>query len=344
MGGITGRGGLHMDNRGSGAPGAVSTAAGGWEGADGDAPLYVVTLASSTAPLELRAPKAPQLAGLAVFRSRQVEEGRERFRLHIGYFASAAAAEDVLPVVRASHPAAMVSLAPQACLGSLEDTASARFTILRPATARHGAQQSAIPRPAEAAPVIAAPAPVAVAAVPDAPLVMPAAEKPAESTVVPPLLSAADAVSVPAAEPLAAAAAHPAATPAVAPVAAEAQHYAVQLLWGRTAIDLAKIPVLAIYSGYLLYAVETEPGPRRFFGVRLGFYADATSARLVAQYVRSEFKGVAVVPVSSREMARASSAAIRLGPTRNAGPARWPRTALPVDMKNLGRAFTPAMM
>jgi len=128
----------------------------------------------------------------------------------------------------------------------------------------------------------------------------------------------------------------------------DTQHYAVQLIWNRGAIELEKIPVLAIFNGYLLYAVESESGPRRFCGVRLGFYADALSARLVAQYVRSEFKGVSVVPVSPREMTRASTAAIRLGGSRRGTStsitrSRWPASPLSVDPANLRRAFTPGI-
>ena len=315
---------------------SASAAAIGWESASAGAPLYVITLASSAAPLEMSAPKAPELAGLAIFRSRQLEDGRERFRLHIGYFPSAAAAETALPAVRAQYPAAIVAVAPQSSLGSLDDTGQARFSILHPAASAVAATRAkpAVPAEAAATPVLApraAPTPRLVAVAVPAAVAAPAviAAPVAAPAAAPPVLSAADAVNIPAVEHL----------PAV-------QHYAVQLIWGRAPIDLARVPVLAIYSGYLMYAVETEPGPRRFFGVRLGFYADVLSARLVAQYVRSEFKGVAVVPVSAREMTRASTAAIKLGPSRsrNAAATRWPRSALAVDMGNLSRAVTPAMM
>jgi len=325
----------------------------GWDGvADDAAPLHVITLVSSVAPIPLRAPSAPELAGLAIFRSRTVEDGRERFRLHIGYFPSAAAAERALPLVRESYPAAMVALAPQSNLGSLDDTAMARFSILRPV--EKAAAEA--PRPAVPAPAPAAARPAAVAATPSAAprskpavrLVPPAAthtrsmldDAPSLNSAppppAPPVLRPADAVPQ-----------RPLTPPLEEPAARQAQHYAVQLIWSRGAIDLSKIPSLAIFNGYLLYAVETEPGARRFFGVRLGFYADALSARLVAQYVRSEFKGVAVVPVSAREMSRASTAAIRLGSSRRAsadGRTRWPSGALAVDAANLGRAFSPGMV
>jgi hypothetical protein len=276
----------------------------GWQGAEAQSqPLYVITLVSSTAPLPLQAPKAPELAGLAVFRSRRVEDGRERFRLHIGYFASAADAERLLPMVRTIYPMAFVSPAPQSNLGSLEDTAVARFSILKP---------------------------IEEAAEPAAQPIRPASPPPA------PLLSADDAVAVSAAA--APTPAPPPPKPAAEPKAV--QRYAVQLVWSKDAIDLAKIPNLAIFGGYLLYAVETEPSGRRMYGVRLGFYEDALSARLVAQYVRSEFKGVTVVPVSEREITRASSAAIRLSSARAArgssnARVRWPQAAVMV-------AFAPA--
>lgn len=325
----------------SSADTATSKSTVGWEGApDESGPLHVITLMASTAPIPLKAPSAPELEGLAVFRSRSVEDGRERFRLHIGYFPSAATAEQVLPIVRRTYPAAIVTLAPQGSMGSLDDTAMARFSILR-AVEKPAAE---VPPPAAApratAPVVRAvpkphklvppSSPVTRSLLDDAPSIRTATPPPA-----PPVLRPVDAVAK--APPIA---------PLAEPASRESQHYAVQLIWSREAIDLSKIPLLAIFGGYLLYAVETEPGARRYFGVRLGFYADALSARLVAQYVRSDFKNVAVVPVSQREMQRASTAAIRLGASRRAGPearTRWPVGALPVDPANLGRAFSPGV-
>jgi len=259
----------------------------------------------------------PELAGLAVFRSRQVEEGRERFRLHVGYFSSVEAAEKLLPIIRETYPAALVTVAPQSNMGSLDDTAMARFSILQPI------------EPAAAPAVAASPVPARAAQVD--PMDSPRAELPAVEAPTPPVLSRADAVTPPAAEV----------------TARPAQHYAVQLIWSHDPVDVAKIPILAIYSGYLLYAVETEPGPRHYYGVRLGFYADALSARLVAHYVRSDFSGVSVVPVSGREMTRAAAAKIRLGRSQtgratSANQARWPAKALAVAEVNLSKALALA--
>lgn len=84
--------------------------------------------------------------------------------------------------------------------------------------------------------------------------------------------------------------------------------FAVQLQWSVQPIDLNKVPPLAIFSAYTLYTVEGSREGRRWYGLRLGFFSDAISAKQVAYYVRSEFSSVAVVPVSAQERARATEA------------------------------------
>src|SRR4029450_13036728 len=75
------------------------------------AALYIINLLSSTTPMTLEVPYAPELEGFAVFRSRRVEDGRDRFRLHLGYFESPREAARVLAVVRNRYLAAWVALA-----------------------------------------------------------------------------------------------------------------------------------------------------------------------------------------------------------------------------------------
>ncbi len=84
--------------------------------------------------------------------------------------------------------------------------------------------------------------------------------------------------------------------------------FSIQLQWSVQPIDLAKVPPLAIFGAYTLYTVEGSREGRRWFGLRLGFFSDANSAKQVAQYVRSEFSSVAVVPVSLKERDGASGA------------------------------------
>jgi hypothetical protein len=277
-----------------------------------DAPqLYVITLMSSLAPMPLQGLSAPELAGLAVFRSQRREDGRDRFRQHLGYFASAKLAEEALQLVRDAYPAAFVSIAPETNMGSLDDTAIARFSVIRPVETepeRPAADEVMAPQPAAGPPA----RPGATA-------------RRTAGTVAPPKQSAV--VSEPAQQ-------------------RTTQHYAVQLLWSERAIDPGKIPNLEIFNGYLLYAVETARDGSRMYGMRLGFYVDALSAGLVARYVRPRFKDAAVVPVSDREHERASSAVIGLA-SRRAGRrvsarAAWPVSAIPVDFAPASRGRASA--
>ncbi len=82
--------------------------------------------------------------------------------------------------------------------------------------------------------------------------------------------------------------------------------FAVQLQWSVQPVELDKVPPLAIFSAYTLYTVEGSRDGRKWFGLRLGFFSDAISAKQVAHYVRSEFTSVAVVPVSQQEKSRAT--------------------------------------
>jgi hypothetical protein len=82
--------------------------------------------------------------------------------------------------------------------------------------------------------------------------------------------------------------------------------FAVQLQWAVQPVELDKVPPLAIFSAYTLYTVEGSREGRKWYGLRLGFFSDAISAKQVAYYVRSEFASVAVVPVSPQEKTRAT--------------------------------------
>ena len=102
----------------------------------GERVQYVITLASASVPMPLHVPFVHELIGFSVFRSRAVEDGRERFRLQLGYFGSKALAQEALGVVRRYYPTAWIVTAPRSGLGSLDDTLNAEFQMLRSATAR----------------------------------------------------------------------------------------------------------------------------------------------------------------------------------------------------------------
>ena len=82
--------------------------------------------------------------------------------------------------------------------------------------------------------------------------------------------------------------------------------FAVQLDWSVSSFDMAKVPPLAIFNAYTLYTTEANRDGRTWYGLRLGFFSDAVSAKQVAYYVRSDFKSVSVVPVTTIEKERAN--------------------------------------
>jgi hypothetical protein len=77
--------------------------------------------------------------------------------------------------------------------------------------------------------------------------------------------------------------------------------FAVQLVWSVSPIDVKLLPPLAIFDSYTLYNVEGKRDGRKWFALRLGFFSDAAAATQVANYVRSDFRAAAIVPVALTE-------------------------------------------
>jgi hypothetical protein len=143
--------------------------------------LYIITLNSSTAPMALEVPAIAELAGLAVFRSKRVEDGRDRFRLHVGYFESMTAAEAVLPAVRRQFPAAWAGPAPTYGMGSLDDTNVAQFKFIK---APNTLQRDVAPAQPAVAASVHAPSPAPAKTQP-APVAQPSKAVPAAARATP---------------------------------------------------------------------------------------------------------------------------------------------------------------
>ena len=88
----------------TGAPSSVEPVA--------EAGPYVINLCSSSTPMALPRADLPDLKRFTFFVSRRFEEGRERFRLHMGFFATQAEAESWLGLVREVYPGAWTGEAP----------------------------------------------------------------------------------------------------------------------------------------------------------------------------------------------------------------------------------------
>ena len=358
---------------------------------------FVINLCSSTTPMALTQPQLVELKQYKFFVSRRLEDGRERFRLHMGYFDSLLLAEEVLPVVREIYPGAWAGEAPgkrlrakAAAAPAPAAPAAAPVAVVQPAAevVEQGPSPeilakmptlSAAPEPMRAEPdaltlelvatpprppmselpseVAAPPPPTGAPAKPaaraagarrDSTLpfdqrsnvreVLKSLDESAGKTAKPQAPAAIAAAAKPAAHaaPPASAKAPEPAVPSPASAPPQRQHgvlpesqvlhlleekrgdplntsstpaaFAVQLQWSVQPIDLARVPSLAIFGAYTLYTVEGNREGRHWYGLRLGFFSDAISAKQVAQYVRSEFSSVAVVPVSLKERDGASGA------------------------------------
>src|SRR5690242_19685380 len=93
------------------ASGAVARAGAGEHTEPGVGP-FVLNLCSSSTPMALGQTQIPELKQFSFFVSRRLEEGRERFGLHMGYFPTLAEAQEWLNVVRDIYPGAWAGEAP----------------------------------------------------------------------------------------------------------------------------------------------------------------------------------------------------------------------------------------
>lgn len=109
---------------------------------------FVINLCSSSTPMALPKADLPELQRFNFFVSRRFEEGRERFRLHMGYFDTLTEAEGWLGLVREIYPGAWAGEAPGKKLRARAAAAAAAQAAH--ATGPQAAGDSA-PQPQEAA-------------------------------------------------------------------------------------------------------------------------------------------------------------------------------------------------
>jgi len=83
---------------------------------------FVINLCSIAAPIPIPQPRASQLTRYRFFLSHCWEEGRRRYRLHMGHFQTVAEAQKWLDILRRVYPSAFVSEAPADQLDLLSNT------------------------------------------------------------------------------------------------------------------------------------------------------------------------------------------------------------------------------
>jgi hypothetical protein len=353
-------------------------------GASAASQMFVINLAASTSPMALSHPSSPELKRYTFFVSRQRQDGRDRFRLHMGYFATQDEAEALLDAVREVYPGAWAGPAPTTGAGrrgriapssvvaaavpapiempSVTTVASTSVEKTSAATSVETIVATSVAAAPEPVPTLEAmsnvrdviaqlsegassePAVMREAAatraelsstqtlrvLEDAPRGMPAervdtmsgastagaAAASADTVIapIPPILP-------PLRNPFEGLAKEPEVrlvtpedTQTLTDIRVDRQNnaplcFAVQLAWSVTPIDVGTLPHLAIFDAYTLYNVEGNRQGRKWYGLRLGFFSDPSSASQVANYVRSNYQNVAVVPVVVKERDRARGGA-----------------------------------
>jgi hypothetical protein len=248
----------------------------------------MLTLCQLAAPVSLRPPQSPQLKPFTFFMSRARQpDGCEGLYLHMGFFETLAEAAKWVEAVRRHYPNAFATIAPDAFLRSANSEASP----LQPAAFQPVAPQSRATAPAN-----------------DESLTDTQVLKILETRRV----SAGqawvdetncDEIALLCPDDTSTRQALKEAVVRGAPVS-----FAVQLHWSAQPIDLSRVPPLALFKAYTLYATERHRQGRSCHFLRLGFFADPISAKQVAVQVRSVFASAAVVPIVEQEVTRASEA------------------------------------
>lgn len=249
---------------------------------------FMLTLCRLAAPVSIRPPQSPQLRPFTFFTSRARQpDGSEHLYLHMGYFETLADAERWVDAIRGPYPNAFATLAPAA--------------FLRPPNS-----EAAAPQPADSQPVVpksSDPAPVKDESLSDT-QVLNILETRRVSAVLDDVDERnCDQIALLRPDDTSTRNALKEAVVQGAPVS-----FAVQLNWSAQPFDLSRVPSLAIFKAYTLYATETRREGRCRYFLRLGFFADPISAKQVAVQVRSNFASAAVVPVAEQEVTRAREA------------------------------------
>jgi hypothetical protein len=248
----------------------------------------MLTLCRLAEPVSIRPPQLPHLRPFTFFTTRtRQRDGSEHLYLHMGFFETLAHAEKWARAVRGRHPAAVACAAPRA-LWQLPESAQPGWQSVQ-------SQEGTADSPQFA--------PVDHPSLTDTQVLnILETRHPApghndhdrNSSDQIELLRPDDTVI------------RHALKEAVAK--GMAVSFAVQLHWSARPIDISRVPPLAIFTAYTLYALESRSANRSCFFLRLGFFGDPISAKQVAAHVRSSFGSAAVVPVLDEEITLAREA------------------------------------
>jgi len=249
---------------------------------------FMLTLCTLAAPVSLRPPQAPQLKPFKFFMSRaHLPDGSERLYLHMGYFETLADAERWAASVRRHYPSAYATIAP--------------LELLRQSNAKAPSLPSGASLPV--LPTSVEPAAIKLDSLTDTQVIRILETRRGSVVQGNPGERNCDQIALLGPDDTGTRQALKEAVVQGAPVS-----FAVQLHWAAQRIDLSRVRSHAIFKAYTLYATESRRKEHVRHFLRLGFFADPTSAKQVAVQVRSIFASAVVVPVLEPEITRVREA------------------------------------
>ena len=228
---------------------------------------FMLTLCQMEGPVSIRPPQSPQLKRFTFFTTSTRRDGGEQIGLHMGYFETLTHAQSLLEGVRRRFPHAIATRVP-AILG--EVTAAKGFAPVADESLTDTQVMKILETRGAA---------TARSAVEEASRAQIGVLRPEDTSVRRALKDA---------------------VVEGAPV-----YFAVQLDWSERPINTGRVSPLPLFKSHTLYVTESRREGRCRHFLRLGFFADAASAKEAAFSVRSKFTSAVVVAVTEEEITRA---------------------------------------
>jgi hypothetical protein len=297
---------------------------------------FVINLQASTAPIGVPAKTPADSEQARLYRIQRVDDGRVRYRLRFGPFATEDEAEAVLAKVRLEYPCALLVTAAADDLHAIALLRGPALVTATPVPPPVTAAAAVAPAPAPAITVAAAPpapqpAVVSVAsdmasmqalmavidtgfhAAPDNKTTKPSVlhtvpvtkkDRPLEPAALEVTARRDDARADPAAPSLESTQTLRPLTPLELGEHEAAHWFVVQLALSDDAFDPDALPHLDIFSLYRLYTVTGMDQGRLVHALRLGFFGEEAGARAVASYLAAFYDEPIVKRVSVAERDR----------------------------------------
>ncbi|HEY1312575.1 MAG TPA: SPOR domain-containing protein [Steroidobacteraceae bacterium] len=249
---------------------------------------FVINLSASGSPLAIPANPVQGCPQAHVYRVQRIEDGRARYRLRFGPFATEDEADAILKVVRDNYPSSLTATADAEDLRVLAAIQSKTAAVVVPAPVAAAAPPAVATAPAVPTPAVAKPV-----------MPKPAAAKPKQTKAAP---SGAKPIAAPPAG------ADTDAVQALKVLELEEDKdwrwYVIQLSVAEEPFDPATLPNLDIFRVYRLYCIAGIVDGRIRHALRVGFFAEQPAAVAVAGYLAAFYDKPVIKRVSATERER----------------------------------------